>query len=164
MDGNGLTGLFAWMDLLCCRDMCWNLQINRVYVCVWLDNDLSERWLYWILSLNSCGCVIACICMKQWNTCRAQGKCMDYSWARLTYVPDKMLLKSIVCFDMMSSLSGGTRKTAATGKPHPRGLRQCKNCQEWQLLKICKHDFKTLNTGFTFVNKEITSDNEHLSK
>lgn len=51
---------------------------------------------------------------------------------------DKMLLESVVCSDTLSSLSGGTGETAAAGKPHSGGLRQCKNRQERQLLKICK--------------------------
>lgn len=39
----------------------------------------------------------------------------------------------------LSCPPGGARETAATGQPHPGGLRKCQDRQERQLLQICKN-------------------------
>lgn len=142
-----LKGFCAWVGLLWCGNVCWNVQ-DSVCVCGWLGNiDIPwgnsfqyGAWIVFFLNKINDLLHVAYVCFRQWKICSSPRKCMKVVLVWLMSNLDEKVLESIVCSDTWSFLSGGTGETAAASKPHPGGLWQCKDRQEWQLLKICKND------------------------
>lgn len=115
-----------------CVGMC---RVQILLVCGWLGNDNFFRG-------NPFQCTAWIVLIRLNESLLLAYVCPSVCSNAEIFTSEMRLLDQVSDFtDVFFSPSGGTRETTPASKPHLGGFWQRKDCEEWQLISICKNDF-----------------------